>query len=211
MLHRLLQLIVAGAFLLASVLVPGWGVASAAASDDCDPLARPASEFVVIEPNDLEFKIEFDLAQNSVETVEASRTIAGFRLKNGGFSDDSVAEVMAYLDSLVAWYRYLADPCARALPYEGPYTNKPAGGGSPYGFGGIDVTAGPPVVITVTEPEGVASVEVGRVVVDAGPDLAHGGSESYALAYFGAGLLAFGASAMGMRRWMSGPIDPPMS
>ena len=209
MLHRIHALIAACVVLLAGVLVSAVGVPDAAADDECDLVFRPPAGFVVAEPNDLEFSIDVDLEQNTVQTIESTRVLARFRLDAEGFGEDSTAAVMAYLDSLVDWYRYLDAPCADPLPYDGPYTNRPASVDAPYGFGGVDVAAGPPVVITVTRPEGGASVEVGRVVTNDGPDLAHSGSESYVLAYFGAGLLAFGASALGMRRWMSGPIDEP--
>lgn len=207
MLHRIHALVAACAvMLLASFLVPNL-VSPAHAEDDCDLVLRPAASFAVAESSGLEYAIDVALEQNDEQTIAATRTLAQFRLASEGFSETSAAEVLAYLDSLIAWYRYEAAPCAPALPYEGPYTNVPASVESPYGFGGIETSTGPPIVITVTRPAGDTTVEVGRVVVDDADDLAHSGSESFVLAYFGAGLLAFGASALGMRRWMSGPVD----
>jgi LPXTG-motif cell wall-anchored protein len=70
--------------------------------------------------------------------------------------------------------------CADAQAYPGPFTNMPASPTGPYGLGTLNPAAG-------AASDGVAG-------------LAQTGSESAVLAYAGAGLIAFGAVALGSRR-----------
>lgn len=179
------------------------GVAAARSDTDCSLALRPQSSFVATDPAG-SFSLDFDLDANSAATVESTRLVARFRAVQAGFGADSVAEIDAYLDSLVAWYGYLDAPCAAAVPYAGPFTNAPDVPTAAYGFGGVDASTTPAVVIQITTFDS-DSTEIARVAIDDGPALAHSGSESFVLAYFGAGLLAFGATALGMKRWMSGP------
>ena len=77
--------------------------------------------------------------------------------------------------------------CAPAIAYPGPFTNMPTTPGGPYGWGSLHPVAG-----AVATPDAGAG--------GTGGGLAHTGSESTVLAYAGAGLIAFGAVALGSRR-----------
>ena len=77
------------------------------------------------------------------------------------------------------------DTCADAVAYPGPFTNMPAVPAGPYGMG-------------TTSP--AAAVAAPAAAAGTGGGLAQTGSESAVLAYAGAGLIAFGAVALGSRR-----------
>ena len=77
--------------------------------------------------------------------------------------------------------------CADAAKYPGPFTNMPSTPGGPYGFG----TSSPAAAAPAAAPAAAAGT---------GGGLAQTGSESAVLAYAGAGLIAFGAVALGSRR-----------
>ncbi len=79
--------------------------------------------------------------------------------------------------------------CADALPYPGPFTNMPHTAPGPYGWGTLHPIAG-------AGADAAAPTAGGGT----GGGLAHTGSESTVLAYAGAGLIAFGAVALGSRR-----------
>lgn len=206
------------AAVLATAFVAGVVIApDVAAVDDCDLVVRPSDE-ITVRSGAQEVMLAFDLGANTASSVQAQQGVTLFQLTSRGFSGDAIEEVTEYFASLLAWYDFLAHPCAEALPYTGPYTNVPETASAPFGFGGVDATPGPAFVMrfsgTAEEPasdavQGAAGDAVVPVVSAFGdrPSLAHSGSESAVLAYFGAGLLAFGASALGMRRWMSGPVE----
>ena len=75
--------------------------------------------------------------------------------------------------------------CAAQVAYPGPFTNMPAVPAGPYGMG-------------TTSP--AAAVAAPAAAAGTGGGLAQTGSESAVLAYAGAGLIAFGAVALGSRR-----------
>lgn len=182
----------------------------ASASTGCSRIHRPDASFVAADAAG-RFSLDVDLDANTAETIESTRLVARFRAVQAGFDADSVAAIDAYLDSIVAWYGYLDAPCAPAVAYPGPFTNAPEVPGAAFGFGGVEASTVPAVVMQILPPSNDADGESGgvvaaSVVVEEGPALAHSGSESFVLAYFGAGLLAFGATALGMKRWMSGPM-----
>ena len=77
--------------------------------------------------------------------------------------------------------------CADAVAYPGPFTNMPTAPGGPYGWGSLNPVAG----AGATVPDADAGT---------GGGLAHTGGESAVLVYAGAGLIAFGAVALGSRR-----------
>ena len=79
--------------------------------------------------------------------------------------------------------------CADALAYPGPFTNMPTTPGGPYGWGKLNPVAGDGPAVTPGGGDG-----------GTGGGLAHTGSEAAVLAYAGAGLIAFGAVALGSRR-----------
>jgi LPXTG-motif cell wall-anchored protein len=79
------------------------------------------------------------------------------------------------------------DTCADAVAYPGPFTNMPAVPAGPYGMG-------------TTSPAATAAVAAPAAAAGTGGGLAQTGSESAVLAYAGAGLIAFGAVALGSRR-----------
>jgi len=86
--------------------------------------------------------------------------------------------------------------CADPLPYEGPFTNMPAAaeGNAPYGWGSLNPVAG--------------GGDAGGSGGGAGGGLAHTGSSADVLGYVGAGLVAFGAVALGSRRkFFQGALD----
>lgn len=212
--RRMIATILASVLLasvLAALFVAGIAIApDVAAVEDCDLVVRPSAE-ITVRSGAQEVMLAFDLDMNTSESVQAQRGVTLFQLTARGFSGEAIQDVTDYFASLVSWYDFLAEPCADALPYTGPYTNVPEMASSPFGFGGVDATPGPAFVIRFSgAPDEVVqsdAVPVDVAVVDDGPALAHSGSESFVLAYFGAGLLAFGATALGMRRWMSGPIE----
>ena len=78
--------------------------------------------------------------------------------------------------------------CAKALAYPGPFTNMPTTPGGPYGWGSLSPVAGAGAAVTAP------------VAGATGGGLAHTGGESAVLVYAGAGLIAFGAVALGSRR-----------
>lgn len=90
--------------------------------------------------------------------------------------------------------------CAPALPYPGPFTNMPTAPGGAYGFGSVH-----PVTGAVPGHTGGGATDGGSTD---GGGLAHTGSESAVLGYVGAGLIAFGAVALGSRRkFFQGALD----
>lgn len=202
------------AAVLATVFVAGVVIApDVAAVENCDPVVRPSDE-ITVRSGSQEVMLAFDLGANTAASVQAQQGVTLFQLTSRGFSGEAIQEVSEYFASLLAWYDFLAHPCAEALPYTGPYTNVPELPSAPFGFGGVDATPNPAFVMRFSGSADVAAptmapsqaVMVSDVVGD-GPALAHSGSESVVLAYFGAGMLAFGATALGMRRWMSGPVE----
>ena len=203
------------AAVIAAALVAGVVVApDVAASENCDLVFVPDNE-ITVRSGAQDVTLMFDLDANTSESVQTQLGVTLFQLTSRGFSTESIQEVTDYFSSLLAWYDFLANPCADAVPYTGPYTNVPEMAEAPFGFGGVEATPGPAFVMRFSgspdetaEDTVLAGDLVGDVVViDDGPALAHSGSESFVLAYFGAGLLAFGATALGMRRWMSGPVE----
>jgi len=78
--------------------------------------------------------------------------------------------------------------CADALAYPGPFTNMPTTPGGVYGFGSLNPQAG------------AAAAAAAPAAGGTGGGLAVTGSETAPLAYVGAGLVAFGAVALGSRR-----------
>lgn len=86
--------------------------------------------------------------------------------------------------------------CAPQAAYPGPFTNMPTAPGGPYGFGSV-------YPVTGQVPSGTTDPGTGG-----GGGLAHTGSESAVLGYVGAGLIAFGAVALGSRRkFFQGALD----
>lgn len=80
--------------------------------------------------------------------------------------------------------------CADAVAYPGPFTNMPTTPGGPYGWGSLNPVAG----------AGAAVAAPAAAAGGTGGGLAHTGGESAVLVYAGAGLIAFGAVALGSRR-----------
>ena len=81
--------------------------------------------------------------------------------------------------------------CADAIAYPGPFSNMPTTPGGPYGWGSLN----PSVPASTAGGSGGGATTGGT-----GGGLAHTGGESAVLAYAGAGLIAFGAVALGSRR-----------
>ena len=77
--------------------------------------------------------------------------------------------------------------CADALAYPGPFTNMPSAPAGPYGWGSLNPVAG-------------AGAAAAPAAGGTGGGLAHTGSETTVYGYLGAGLIAFGAVALGSRR-----------
>ena len=212
--HTLLATALLAALVAASFVADVSTAPDAAGVEDCDRVSQPAAD-ITVRDGAQEVMLAFDLDANNAASVETQRSATLFQLAARGFSDDSIRQIEAYFSSLLAWYDFVANPCADALPYTGPYTNVPDMASAPFGFGGVEATPGAAFVIRFTGPapeelEPAAPAAAPLLVsadADDGPALAHSGSESFVLAYFGAGLLAFGATALGMRRWMHGPIE----
>lgn len=85
-----------------------------------------------------------------------------------------------------------APSCADSPGYPGPFENEPVGPTARY--------AVPSNIMYVPTPVPSAA-SVAAATPAASTALAHSGSETAVLAYLGTGLLAFGACAMGMRRY----------
>jgi len=79
-------------------------------------------------------------------------------------------------------------PCADAEIYPGPFTNMPEAPGGPYGWGSLNPVAGDSAPAAAPAAGGT------------GGGLAHTGTETGVLGFAGAGLIAFGAVALGSRR-----------
>ena len=91
----------------------------------------------------------------------------------------------------------LGDVCADAVAYTGPFTNAPAIPGGAFGFGSLTPVAG---AADGGTGGGDAAAATGGLAVT--------GSEATVLAYAGAGLIAFGAVALGSRRkFFQGALD----
>jgi hypothetical protein len=189
--------------------MPNAAASSTSQDSPCRAVVRPPADFDW-ELGDFSIMVDFDLdaPSASAETAEVVRSTVNSQVDNtDGFPAEGRQAANEHFDSLVAWFDFQAASCAEALPYpDDGFTNAPAAPRSAFGFGGIEVSVPPPAVVRVSGPDGekvsvAQPVEVGDV---ASEDLAHSGSESIVLAYFGVGLVAFGAATMGMRRWMSG-------
>jgi len=107
-------------------------------------------------------------------------------LSLGGLTESAEAQG-APLCSYDAFIAGLVD-CADAVAYPGPFTNMPTTPGGPYGWGSLNPAAGAGAAVAAPAAGGT------------GGGLAHTGGESAVLAYAGAGLIAFGAVALGSRR-----------
>ena len=105
-------------------------------------------------------------------------------LSLGGLTDSAEAQGRPTCPYSVA---VISGFCADAVAYPGPFTNMPTTPSGPYGWGSLNPVAG---AGAVTVP----------VVGGTGGGLAQTGNESAVLAYAGAGLIAFGAVALGSRR-----------
>ena len=100
-------------------------------------------------------------------------------------ADNDCPQPMLYLNGAVATAQVevFRVECAPAQAYPGPFTQHPPHPVGPYGWGHIGPVAG------------------SAPVVDADATaLAHTGSESSVLGFLGAGLVGFGAVALGVRR-----------
>lgn len=219
MVLHLTALAVACALALAGASVVA--TAPAGASESCDLAHRPSPTIVVSDDSGASFELKVALDETGIEAIDSFRTLARFSLR--GFEPETAARVLGYIDSIEAWYLYQSDPCADAEQYPGPFVQRPQIPDAPYGFASIDPDAPPEFQIVVlgsdraaasqpsdsgsdsTRPIGSTNPAVAFPDVDLAdrPALAQSGSESFVLAYFGAGLLAFGATALGMRRWVA--------
>ena len=106
-------------------------------------------------------------------------------LSLGGLTDSAEAQGSPTCPYYTA--AIISGVCADAAVYPGPFTNMPTTPSGPYGWGSLNPVAG---AGAVTVP----------VVGGTGGGLAQTGNESAVLAYAGAGLIAFGAVALGSRR-----------
>lgn len=112
-----------------------------------------------------------------------------------GLQNDAEAQGEALCPYFQSIFDYTV--CAPQAAYPGPFTNMPTAPGGPYGFGSVHPVTG-------HVPGGTAAPggDTG------GGGLAHTGSESAVLGYVGAGLIAFGAVALGSRRkFFQGALD----
>ena len=114
-------------------------------------------------------------------------------LSLGGFTNTAQADdysvgagALCGYDAFVAG----AVTCADAIAYPGPFTNMPTTPGGPYGWGTLQPA------YTADAAAAAATTAAGGT----GGGLAVTGNESAVLAYAGAGLIAFGAVALGSRR-----------
>ncbi|MEM7094707.1 MAG: hypothetical protein AAF567_17010 [Actinomycetota bacterium] len=230
-LGRVLAVSLVGLMLLAAsfIGVMALDAPPAAAEDECDFVAQPVDRFEVEDDAGTWF-INWTVADVTATQVDLLRRVSVAGAENRNFSTESVARITSYFDAIEAWFAYLDDPCADARSYPGPFGVQPTAPPAPYGFGGIDARAVTQVVTGFIDAEEASSDSAaaddgsGGDVDDGGdrdgdrivpifnergatPALANSGSESFVLAYFGAGLLAFGATALGMRRWVSGAVE----
>ncbi len=105
-------------------------------------------------------------------------------LSLGGLTESAEAQGHA----LCPYNNAPAVGCADAVAYPGPFTNMPTTPSGPYGWGSLNPVAGAGAAVAAPAAGGT------------GGGLAHTGGESAVLAYAGAGLIAFGAVALGSRR-----------
>lgn len=98
------------------------------------------------------------------------------------------------------YYLAVVNGCEKPLVYTGPFTVMPPAPVGPYGWGALNIVAAPPAAAAATDAAAPAA--------GAAAPLAHTGSESAVLGYVGAGLVAFGAVALGSRRkFFQGTLD----
>ena len=108
-------------------------------------------------------------------------------LSLGGLTESAEAQGRP-LCSYDAFIAEIVD-CADAVAYPGPFSNMPTTPSGPYGWGSLNPVAGAGAAVAAPAAGG-----------GTGGGLAHTGGESAVLAYAGAGLIAFGAVALGSRR-----------
>ena len=117
------------------------------------------------------------------KTLTATLVVAAMMLSVLGLTNTADAQLCDY-DAFIAGNVF----CADAVAYPGPFTNMPTTPGGPYGWGSLNPVA--------TADAAAAAAATGGT----GGGLAHTGAESAVLVYAGAGLIAFGAVALGSRR-----------
>lgn len=192
---------------------------------------RPAATFSFSDET-AAVEVSFDLNANNLNSVEITRDRLAAQADR--MSAEATQATNDYLDELAAWFdRPVCDePSSTDSDSSDAFVNVPDLPDTPFGFGATAVQAPPPVELHITifeapavpnspaMPESPVSAspvtpnqpfgpdEGGDIVrISNGSELAVSGSESVVLVYFGAGLVAFGATALGMRRWMGGPLD----
>lgn len=119
--------------------------------------------------------------------LTASMVVAALLLSVMSFGG-LTADAQVNGEPTCSYDQLIAGNCADAAAYPGPFTNMPTTPGGPYGWGTLNPVAGAPAAAPAAAAAGT------------GGGLAHTGSETAVLAYAGAGLIAFGAVAIGSRR-----------
>lgn len=167
---------------------------SADAASDCDLVIDP---FVV---RDDGFNPVF-----MRDTVSASEILDFF----GGDTEEAIRDaesvlrvptlppgVPEFYAAAIDWYAFTAaGECADAVVYPGPFENMPTTPAAPYGLS-LNPVANP----SATSFSSDAPAAVAAVSVPASATLAHTGTETNTLLYFSAGLVGFGALALGSKR-----------
>jgi len=158
---------------------------------------------------DRSLTVEIAFDDNSAFVIETQRGPIQAEASRRGFSDDATDKLSTYFDAVVDSYA-LAATCAESVSYPGAIEARPTAPESPFGFSGVNPAASSGIAVTFAGPDSAADEVLGDEPLFGAADredgrLANSGSESFVLVYFGVGMLAFGATALGMRRWMSGP------
>ena len=113
-------------------------------------------------------------------------------------------DLQAFTGEVVAFLLNQPEECGPSLPYEGPFATSPTAPTAVFGFDSVKAIPAPDNAGVFSDPgPATAAAPSAPTTADApATELAVTGSESEVLAFFGAGLIGFGALALGTRRRM---------
>lgn len=125
----------------------------------------------------------------------------------GGASNDPglPSDLQMFTGDVVAFLLNPPEACAASLAYDGPFATSPTAPTAVFGFDSITAIPAPDNtgVFSDAGPATAAPSASAAIADTARAELAVTGSESEVMAFFGAGLVGFGALALGIRRRMS--------
>jgi len=172
---------------------------SADGDDNCDPVLEP---FVARDANFNPFFTRDTVSAGDLldfsGSIPAAIEDASSVLARTGVPPT----VRTFFQDSLAFFVFLdSRRCAAAVAYPDPIELVPTTPGAPYGFSHNPVAASSYASVPANQPVSVsATAAPAGSTAAAATDLAHTGGETGLLMYFGAGLVGFGALALGSRR-----------